>query len=778
MLDIVESGSDLHNFISKINSTNSTSLQKNQAIEMLINQTKLEAANFLKEGLRNEVDQKLFIQNMIVKTWKNSGFINADNYHEFAKITVYHEDVPKGFLFTKKTIGKSMNAINKYSREYFQPDDYSDYQYNLCDSACLAAEMRDFVIAHNLYYEEKAREEKDNKIKSIKQAINEKYKQKIQAERAAKRRQEQERIKQDIRNQYRARQRAGVSKTSSGAGNILSAADSLRLGGNYAYGVAFGKQLSAILRPYRNQSAALTKNDGNKSVSLFFDGLLEETTSNSPKFSERVKASPAGYGDYNHTAWGAWSGGQNTRYDLSGSLNNFFFLKCPDNCEIEIGGDFSSRSLVGNIQGGYWVYGQRPGIADIPKSGSARYVGQLMGDFWTVDNKSSITRERGSITGDIKMAVTFQDGNNSIFGSLNLKRSGADWANASFNTLNARSAPNAKFRSSDHFSTSLNTKSGNGRLTGSFFGANAAEAGGNFYLSKREGADRGSVIGVFRAKNVGNVVGNISDADRLKLLSGNYAVATYNGGYGFGTFLNQGSPYNLPLRSGSSSSLTLRFLGLKESIPNSDTAKGNTLIPSDRINVHTRDYGDYSYVAWGAWSSGQNTRIRPFDPETFPWWESVLGGHWIYGKKLGRADIPRSGSAHYIGQVKGFYDSNPYPAEMNSITGDINMAVTFRDSNFSLSGVMNLDRNGEDWGTARFNDPNATTGYETSQFQFGARLSVDGYSDSDDVVKYSYINGSFFGANAAEVGGTFSIHRPTRNFTAESVHGVYRAKKQ
>ena len=111
--------------------------------------------------------------------------------------------------------------------------------------------------------------------------------------------------------------------------------------------MAYGKRLSAILRPYRNQSAPLIRNGGNKSVSLFFDGLLEETTSNSPGFSERVKASSEGYGDYNHTAWGAWSDGQNTRYNLSGSLNNFFFIICSDNCEI--GGDLSSSSLVGNI---------------------------------------------------------------------------------------------------------------------------------------------------------------------------------------------------------------------------------------------------------------------------------------------------------------------------------------------------------------------------------------------------------------------------------------------
>ena len=562
-----------------------------------------------------------------------------------------------------------------------------------------------------------------------KQEINEKYKQKIQAERAAKRRQDQQRIKQKIEriNQQTQAERAAKRR---GAGRILSAADSLRLGGNYAYGtVAYRKRAISTLGSYRNQSAPLTKNGGNKSASLFFDGL-EEVTSNSRKFSERVKASSAGYGDYNHTAWGAWSGDQNTR------LN------------------FSSGGLIGNVQGGYWVYGQRPGIADIPKSGSARYVGQLMGGWRPGFRDANAIGEMDSITGDIKMAVTFQDGNNSIFGSLNLKRSGKDWATASFNTLNARSAPNEKYRLSNHFSTLFS----GGNLTGSFFGANAAEVGGNFMVSKGIGPDRGTAIGVFRAKNVGSIVGNISDTDRLKLLSGNYAVADYRRGWFYGAKILH--DLNLPFINGSSSSssLILRFSALKESIPNSDPTKGNTLVPSDRIKVHAKDYGDYSYIAWGSWSPGKNTRIV----SSWGWSPATVGGRWIYGQRLRRADIPRSGSARYIGQVKG-----SSRGEMNSITGDINMAVTFRDNNLSLSGAMNLDRNGEDWATARFNDTDAIS--RSPGYDFGAKLKVVRVDGTRIGRIGPFISGSFFGANAAEVGGTFSV---------VEAHGVFRAKKQ
>ena len=579
----------------------------------------------------------------------------------------------------------------------------------------------------------------------------------------------QRRIKQASRNQH---------KKSDGAGDILSAADSLRLGGNYAYGVAYGKRFISILRPYRNQSAPLTKNGGNNSASLFFDNLLEEITSSSTRFSERVKASSEGYGDYNHTAWGAWSGGQNTRLNLGNAID--YYIQARNGGKIfinngKITGGISGWNSDLTAQGGHWVYGQKPGSADIPRSGSARYVGQLMGGFWADRRSGSSIPEINSITGDIKMAVTFRNDNNSISGSLNLKRSGADWASASFNTLNARSAPSEKFRSSDYFSTLLNSTSGGGKLTGSFFGANAAEAGGTFNLSKREGADRGSAIGVFRAKNVGSIVGNVSDADRLKLLSGNHAFAL---NHSPGISSMGVSPYDLPLRNGSSSSLTLRSPALKESIPNSDPAKGNTLLPSDRIKVHARDYGDYSYIAWGAWSGGKNTHLRNINGS----FQRVanLGGQWIYGQKLGRTDIPRSGSARYIGQVKGSYRKSSYGnsgfVEMNSITGDINMAVTFRDGNNSLSGTMNLDRNGASWAMARFNTQNARIN-PYAVFETSLNLE-DGYGGG-------YLWGDFFGfgGNADEVGGHFTLIKSNRTATTgatefENVGGVFRAKKQ
>ena len=269
---------------------------------------------------------------------------------------------------------------------------------------------------------------------------------------------------------------------------------------------------------------------------------------------------------------------------------------------------------------------------------------------------------------------------------------------------------------------------------------------------------------------------DISDADRLKLLSGNYAMLYYTDLYFDSDLLHWslGSSYYLPLRNNNSSSLTLRFPILKESIPNSDPAKSNTLIPSDRIKVHARDYGDYSYVAWGSWSNGKNTRIRHHFQDGRQSVNPTLGGYWIYGQKLELGDIPRSGSARYTGQVKGHYMSERMASdtiEMNSITGDINMNVNFRDSDFSLSGAINLDRNGEDWATARFNNqkPEGGIGFY-SGYHFFIRLDVDGDRDQNPS---NFMWGDFFGANAAEVGGGFGVEKGR-----ERANGIYRAKKQ
>ena len=209
------------------------------------------------------------------------------------------------------------------------------------------------------------------------------------------------------------------------------------------------------------------------------------------------------------------------------------------------------------------------------------------------------------------------------------------------------------------------------------------------------------------------------------------------------------------IRNGNSISIGLSFDNLKESVP-SNSSNNASLVSSNRVRARSGDYGDYSYIAWGSWTGGKNTRFRNYD--------RIRGGHWIYDQRLGTVDIPKSGSAWYVGQVRDDYvHRGRATVEMNSITGDINMTVTFRDGNNSLSGAMNLDRNGTHWARARFNTQNAR--FSSGSNIFRTSLKVQGGGRGQ-------LRGSFFGANAAEAGGSFAVNKDG------IAVGVFRAKKQ
>ena len=314
------------------------------------------------------------------------------------------------------------------------------------------------------------------------------------------RQEEQQKIMQAIINKYRNRSRSRLISGRPGETTVGGKPDDFpgtlptdvfipepdaSLGevfGNYAYGtVAFGKSSISIMPPYRRDIAPYIISKKNLGQLISFYGLKESVPSKdstkiaSLRYSDRVRVRNRDYGDYSYVAWGSWSGDKNTRISFD-----------------------SGRNYIGNVKGGHWVYGQRLGVDDIPKSGSARYAGQVMGGYSTfgMDGMPDGTQEINSITGNINMAVTFRDGNNSLSGTMNLDRNGASWATARFNTQNARANPN-----DSGFKASLNSEDGGrGGLRGSFFGfgTNAAEVGGNFFFLK--GNKTGLANGVFRAK--------------------------------------------------------------------------------------------------------------------------------------------------------------------------------------------------------------------------------------------------------------------------------------
>lgn len=216
---------------------------------------------------------------------------------------------------------------------------------------------------------------------------------------------------------------------------------------------------------YRHSSSATPAYNGETQTPLVSGG--NSLSVNFSDIDKNITVSP-NFGSYSYVAWGTWDGGTSTTFTSDSDGKTF------------------------NPVDGHWVYGQAIGVNDIPKTGSASYSGNVMGGYV---NHSTGTVETNSITGTINMNVVFSNSNNSLSGTMNLKRSGAAWVNTSFSTGAAR--PSATGGS---YSGELTVENGgSGNIRGAFFGPGAAEVAGSYDVDKQSG-DYGGSSGVFRAK--------------------------------------------------------------------------------------------------------------------------------------------------------------------------------------------------------------------------------------------------------------------------------------
>ena len=423
------------------------------------------------------------------------------------------------------------------------------------------------------------------------------------------------------------------------------------------------------------------------------------------------------FGDYQYTALGQWNS------------DNHVLVE-PDDGESH------------DLEGGYWVIGQD--VTDIPTQGSASYSGELYGDY--INSSGSVSR--GVMGGTIGLNVAFT--NKTISGNLFVTKSGDFYSAAEFSNASIGQsfdeAP-AGVDLSNAFQADMTITSGvgkGGEIGGFIYGQGATEVGGGWRLEKQNegGGDSGAgASGVFRAKQSQTTSPNPNPA--LEWAGWGSVVGSGPDSYQYAS-TGTNAPHNVLPKGGSSTQINLD--GVNQSV------------------TATPNYGDYDYVAWGTWDGGSSTTFERGDGATF----NNVQGHWAYGQALGPDDIPKSGSASYAGQVMGGYVHHGNGiVEANSITGDINMAVNFRDGNNSLSGTMNLDRNGSDWATASFNTQNARANPTDPDFK--APLNVVGGGSGQ-------LNGSFFGKDAAEVGGSFYVDK--QHGDGGGAAGVYRAKKQ
>jgi hypothetical protein len=172
-------------------------------------------------------------------------------------------------------------------------------------------------------------------------------------------------------------------------------------------------------------------------------------------------------------------------------------------------------------------------------------------------------------------------------------------------------------------------------------------------------------------------------------------------------------------------------------------------IPS-YVTTTMKESDTYSYLSWGEWSSDKDDVLG----------SSVLhSSPWIAGKMTTGLDIPQTGSASYKGIVKGqVYESGTF----SSLSGTTNLTADF--ANRTLSGTFdNIKRANNTIYTNQAILSNVS--WNTNTNSLSGDLTSSGMTGS--------VNGAFFGTNAQEVGGSWTLDK---NDSSAKASGIFTGK--
>jgi len=184
-------------------------------------------------------------------------------------------------------------------------------------------------------------------------------------------------------------------------------------------------------------------------------------------FTIASKVSSDSSGAYSYLSWGLWSASNAATFAQNNSV------------------------VTSLVSGGEWSMGKV--ALDIPKQGSATYIGQLSGDYNAT--VAAVPGGPGAMSGSINFNANFATG--ALTGSLKIKHNNILWANSSL--TNGQVVFDPGNGGSAHIQAGLSGGSAGG-ITGGFFGKNGvtpAESGGLWWLRK---ANNTSAAGLYRAK--------------------------------------------------------------------------------------------------------------------------------------------------------------------------------------------------------------------------------------------------------------------------------------
>ena len=145
----------------------------------------------------------------------------------------------------------------------------------------------------------------------------------------------------------------------------------------------------------------------------------------------------------------------------------------------------------------------------------------------------------------------------------------------------------------------------------------------------------------------------------------------------------------------------------------------------------TSTLGNYDYLSWGQWNDG-NGGVNT----------SLANPYWIAGSLTPAVNIPVGGTATYNGQVLGKLDES---GTISRVAGTTSLTADFGQR--TLNGSFdNLTKNGAAWTNASVNGSWAAG---TNQ--------ISGTVNAPAVSMSGTVNGNFFGPNANQVGGTWTL---------------------
>jgi hypothetical protein len=209
----------------------------------------------------------------------------------------------------------------------------------------------------------------------------------------------------------------------------------------------------------------------------------------------------------------------------------------------------------------------------------------------------------------------------------------------------------------------------------------------------------------------------------------------------------------------SGSNTNIKTLNISQNVGN-----GNTL--------SFQETGHYNYTVWGEWgqTGGLKTDINNgngFDLAS-------RHNNWIVGEVT--KDLPTQGSATYTGNVAGNWLTFDNSGANGKIHGTMNMTVDFANTSVVAGSLNLLKQDNSTFATATMDNMQISrTNRAFSGRLIGANLQPLQSNVTPGGTSYNnQINGSFYGPNAEEVGGTWKVSGNTNN---EVASGTFAGKR-